>query len=58
MTLQLEVRFPPALSIFINRLMRPILWIGEHVRPVRGHLAVVAVLAGVGEKDATGIVLG
>src|SRR3984893_2118490 len=43
--------------IIFNRLIGPVGPIGEHVGPVLGHLAVMAVLTGVGEKDATGIVL-
>ena len=43
--------------IIVYRLIGPVRRIGEHVRPVPGHLAVMAVLTGVGEKDATGIVL-
>jgi hypothetical protein len=43
--------------IILNRLIGPVGRIGEHVRPVAGHLTVVTVLAGVGEKDAAGIVL-
>ena len=43
--------------IIINWLVSPVRRIGEHVGPKLRHLAVVAVLTGVGEKDATGIVL-
>jgi hypothetical protein len=44
--------------ILINWLIRPVCRVGEHVGPELGHLAVVAIFARVGEKDATGIVLG
>jgi hypothetical protein len=50
-------RLPPALSIFINRLISPILRIGQHVGPELRHLAVVAILAGVSQKNAAGVVL-
>jgi len=45
-------------SILVNRLIGPVCRVGEHVGPVPSHLAVVAIFAGVCEKDATGIVLG
>jgi len=45
-------------SILINWLIGPVCRVGEHVGPVPSHLAVVAIFAGVCEKDATGIVLG
>ena len=36
----------------------PVARVGEHVGPVASHLAVVAIVARVCEKDAAGIVLG
>ena len=45
-------------SILINWLVGPGCRVGEHVRPVPSHLAVVTVFARVCEEDAAGIVLG
>jgi hypothetical protein len=39
-------------------LIGPVGRIGEHVGPEVGHLAVVAIVASVREKDTAGIVLG
>ena len=44
-------------SVVFNRLIRPIIGISQDVRPVPGHLPVVAIVASVCEKDAAGIVL-
>jgi hypothetical protein len=45
-------------SVIINWLISPVVWIGQNVGPELGHLAVVAIFAGVCEKDAPSIVLG
>ena len=45
-------------SIIVNRLIGPVFWVGEHGGSVASHLAVVAVFAGVGKKDAASIVSG
>jgi putative tryptophan/tyrosine transport system substrate-binding protein len=44
-------------SIIVNRLIGLVRRIGQDVRPKLGHLGVVAILARVCKKDATGIVL-
>jgi hypothetical protein len=44
-------------SVLVDRLVVPVFWIGQNVRPVLGELFILALIARVAKKNPTGVVL-